>query len=129
MSAMIQRPGNRNTRGTTREFSGRRLNGRGAEGVFSREDRPLDADPVASRDDRGVVDKRAMLRAMVRVADFPQLKLLAWSLRPDAELEDGEALALYESGWRFIEPGSLTPEERALIDRLVRTVGNGVLNV
>ena len=65
----------------------------------------------------------------MRVADFPQLKLLAWSLRRDAELEDGEALALYESGWRFVEPASLTPAERALIDRLVRTVGNGVLNV
>jgi hypothetical protein len=65
----------------------------------------------------------------VRVADYPQLRLLAWSLRPDAELDDVQALALYEAGWRFIEQGALTQSERALIDRLVRTVGKGVLNV
>jgi len=65
----------------------------------------------------------------VRVADYPQLKLLAWSLKPDAELDDVQALALYEAGWRFIEQHALTPSERALIDRLVRTVGRGVLNV
>lgn len=65
----------------------------------------------------------------VRVADYPQLKLLAWSLKPDAELDDVQALALYEAGWRFIELNALTPRERALIDHLVRTVGRGVLNV
>ena len=65
----------------------------------------------------------------VRVADYPQLKLLAWSLKADAEVDDVQALALYEAGWRFIEQRSLTPGERALIDRLVRTVGKGVLNV
>lgn len=65
----------------------------------------------------------------VRVADYPQLKLLAWSLSPDAELDDVQALALYEAGWRFIEQRTLTRRERALIDRLVRTVGGGVLNV
>jgi hypothetical protein len=65
----------------------------------------------------------------VSVADYPQLKLLAWNLTPDAELDDVQALALYEAGWRFIEPHPLTPGERALIDRLVRTVGRGVLNV
>jgi hypothetical protein len=64
-----------------------------------------------------------------RIADYPQLRLLAWSLRPDAEVDDVQALALYEAGWRFIERGSLTPGEQALIDRLVRTVGKGVLNV
>jgi hypothetical protein len=65
----------------------------------------------------------------VRVADYPQLKLLAWSLKADAEVDDAQALALYEAGWRFIEPRFLTPGERALIDRLVCTVGKGVLNV
>lgn len=65
----------------------------------------------------------------VHVADYPQLKLLAWSLRPDAELDEVQALALYEAGWRFVEQRALTQGERALIDRLVRTVGRGVLNV
>lgn len=64
----------------------------------------------------------------VRVADYPQLQLLAWN-RNVAEIEDQEALALYESRWRFVEQSSLIPAERALIERLIRECGAGVLNV
>lgn len=66
---------------------------------------------------------------MIRLSDYPQLRLLAWQRQADALLEDAEALALYEANWRFIDPPSLAPFEAALIDRLVREFGAGVLLV
>lgn len=58
-----------------------------------------------------------------------QLKMLLWNRKDTIELEDKEALSLYEANWHFIEPEKMTTEERAVLDQLVRTVGNGVLNV
>lgn len=66
---------------------------------------------------------------MIRLADFPQLRLLAWN-RPDEEmLDEREALAIYEAHWRFVEQDQLSEAERALIARLVTRYGNGVLLV
>lgn len=66
---------------------------------------------------------------MVRLADFPQLRLLAWN-RPDEEfLDEHEALVIYEAHWRFVDEARLTGAERALIERLVTQFGNGVLLV
>lgn len=66
---------------------------------------------------------------MVRLDDFPQLRQLAWSRPAGVVLDDEEALALYEANWRFVDVGLLTPGEAALIDRLRREVGSGVLLV
>lgn len=66
---------------------------------------------------------------MITIADFPQLKLIAWNRRQGDLLDDAEALALYEANWRFIDEADLTEPERALIDRLKNQYGHGVLNV
>ncbi len=66
---------------------------------------------------------------MVRIAEYPQLQLLAWSHRRDGELDEREALALYERNWRFVDEARLSAQERALIERLVKEYGKGVLNV
>lgn len=66
---------------------------------------------------------------MIKIDDYPQLKLIAWN-RPDGSLvEESEALALYERNWRFMDLAALDQNERSLIDRLVKTYGNGVLHV
>lgn len=65
---------------------------------------------------------------MVRINEYPQLNLITWNLHAD-EIEDEEALAIYEANWRYIAPEELNPRERALVDRLVREYGRGVLNV
>ena len=62
------------------------------------------------------------------LADFPQLKLIAWN-RHDDFVEEDEALALYERNWRYVDTETLNPQEQQLIDRLVQQYGNGVLNV
>ncbi|TDX15112.1 hypothetical protein EDF88_3550 [Buttiauxella sp. BIGb0552] len=65
----------------------------------------------------------------VRVRDYPQLKGAAWFIDEDAEFTDVEALRFYERNWKYIETDTLEPHELALIERLVREVGNGILNV
>lgn len=65
----------------------------------------------------------------IRIDEYPQLKLLAWSMPGADELEAGEALALYERNWHLVDEAAITLEERALIDRLVAEHGRGVLLV
>lgn len=71
----------------------------------------------------------AVALARIRIADFPQLRLIAWNRDPNDLIEPGEALALYERNWRHVDAPRLDQREKELIDRLVRTVGNGILHV
>lgn len=66
-------------------------------------------------------------RAVVRIADYPQLRDLAWN-RVDEYLPAREAFQLYERNWRLVEVDRLEPCERALIDRLKNEFGSGVIN-
>lgn len=68
-------------------------------------------------------------QAPIRIADYPQLRLIAWNRKPDTILDPQQALALYERNWRHVETESLKPEEKKLIERLVKTIGRGVLHV
>lgn len=65
----------------------------------------------------------------LRLAEYPQLKLIAWNRREDDLIEEADALALYERNWRYVDESALLPKERHLIDRLVRAFGHGVLHV
>jgi transcriptional regulator with XRE-family HTH domain len=69
------------------------------------------------------------LPARVRLADYPQLKALAWQTPGVEELTPAEALALYERNWRHVDPSRLTPNERALVRGLVERLGGGRLLV
>ena len=64
---------------------------------------------------------------MIRLSDFPQLRMLAWNRPAEAEVDDAEALALYEANWRFVEPETLNEAEVALLRRLVQEQGAGLL--
>ena len=66
---------------------------------------------------------------MIRLADFPQLRMLAWNRPADAEVDAAEALALYEANWRFVEPDALNEAEADLLRRLVQEQGAGLLLV
>ncbi len=66
---------------------------------------------------------------MIRLSDFPQLRMLAWNRPAEAEVDDAEALALYEANWRFVEPETLNEAEVALLRRLVQEQGAGLLLV
>ena len=74
-------------------------------------------------------DKAATLPTRIRLADYPQLERLAWQFQGASDVTPAEALSLYERNWRHIEQGALAPHERALIDRLVTSLGGGRLLV
>lgn len=65
----------------------------------------------------------------IRLADYPQLKQLAWHLQGVEELTPREALDLYERNWRHVDGAGLSVQERELIDALSRTFGTGRLLV
>jgi transcriptional regulator with XRE-family HTH domain len=67
----------------------------------------------------------AALPESIRLADFPQLKMLAWQLQGVEELTPQEAFSLYERNWRHVDARALTMKEIALIDALTRTLGGG----
>lgn len=67
--------------------------------------------------------------ARIRPADYPQLRRLLWNQPGVETLDERDALGLYERNWDLLEPDRMTPAERALLDRLVETHGNGILHV
>jgi hypothetical protein len=66
-------------------------------------------------------------RFVVRVADHPQLRDLAWN-RVDEFITAREAFGLYERNWRLVDENRLDERERELIDRLAAAFGAGVIN-
>jgi transcriptional regulator with XRE-family HTH domain len=69
------------------------------------------------------------LPAPVHIADYPQLRQLAWQLPDTADLTEQEALALYERNWRHLDFEKMDSAERQWIDTLVTTQGQGHLLV
>jgi len=69
------------------------------------------------------------LPARVRLAEYPQLKGLAWQLHDVDELSPADALSLYERNWRHIDRAGMVPAERALLQALVDRIGGGRLLV
>jgi transcriptional regulator with XRE-family HTH domain len=67
--------------------------------------------------------------AVIRLADYPLLREIAWSTDPQAELSPTEAFAIYERNWRHLDRDAMGAKERKLLARLTATVGNGVLLV
>jgi hypothetical protein len=65
----------------------------------------------------------------LHIAEYPQLRLIAWNRKDDDLIEEEEALALYERNWRYVDCANLTDHEQQLIDRLVAQYGNGILHV
>jgi transcriptional regulator with XRE-family HTH domain len=65
----------------------------------------------------------------IRLADYPQLKRLAWHAPGLDALTPAEALSLYERHWRHLDREALDPKERALLEALVRQEAGGRLLV
>ena len=66
-------------------------------------------------------------RDLVRVADYPNLKLLCWNVEAPC-ITRRNAFALYERCWRLVDLASAPEHERALIDNLAREFGRGLIN-
>ena len=69
-------------------------------------------DAAAGRDVEGWIPAR------VHLAEYPQLKQLAWQVHGGDALTPAEALGIYERNWRHIDTAALEPRERQLIAAL-----------
>jgi transcriptional regulator with XRE-family HTH domain len=67
--------------------------------------------------------------ARIRLADYPQLKKLAWQLHGVTTVTPEDALGLYERNWRHVDSAALDPTERALVNALAQHLGGGRLLV
>ena len=63
----------------------------------------------------------------LNIDDYPQMALLAWN-RVVRVIAADDAFALYEAYWRFVDQDELTVIEAALINRLIKQYGKGVLD-
>ncbi|MDN5924665.1 MAG: helix-turn-helix domain-containing protein [Xanthomonadales bacterium] len=54
----------------------------------------------------------------IRIADYPQLRQLAWQMPGTAVLTPRQALSIYERNTRHVDERALDPPERALLKAL-----------
>ncbi|MGC4119347.1 MAG: hypothetical protein QM765_33235 [Myxococcales bacterium] len=64
---------------------------------------------------------------VVRVADFPALKEIAWNLHDDF-LPARLAFALYERNWKYIDHAHMDARERDFLAALTDRFGAGIIN-
>lgn len=62
--------------------------------------------------------------ARIRLADYPQLKQLAWQVHGTDALTPVEALGIYERNSRHLDLQALEPRERHLIEALRQALGD-----
>lgn len=86
--------------------------------TFSASDAGAAAQPDTAEDRAGWLPLR------IRLADYPQLKQLAWQVQGTDELTPREALGIYQRNWRYVDEGVLSPDERGLIDALRQVFGS-----
>lgn len=67
--------------------------------------------------------------ARIRIADYAQLKQLAWQVHGVETLSPIEAWNIYERNWRHLDEPQLSAKERQLIDALRLAYGGGGSNV
>ena len=66
----------------------------------------------------GAHDSEDSIPVHVAIADYPQLKQLAWQVHGVAELSPREALGIYERNWRHLDLETMEPHERHLVEAL-----------
>lgn len=62
---------------------------------------------------------------MVKVNDYPELKLICWNIHL-SELTEDEAYGIYKVNWRYVYEDKLTSKEKELIEMLCEKFGEGV---
>lgn len=84
---------------------------------------------IGLRDPKVAAPMTDIVPKKIRLADYPQLKKLAWQLGDTVEVSAEEALDLYERNWRHVEEKKLSSEERLFIKSLLAKLGRSGLLV
>ena len=69
-------------------------------------------------------DRQGWVPARIRLADYPELKKLAWHVRDAEVLSAREAMDIYERNQRHLDRHAMTPEEAQLLDALRAAFGH-----
>ena len=69
------------------------------------------------------------LDGTIHLAEYPQLKQLAWHIAGIDAITPEDALNLYERNWRHVNQKALDKHEMALVKRLVERCGHGAMLV
>ena len=67
--------------------------------------------------------KNMKLPEKIKIADFKQLKKLAWQLKGTKEITAKEALELYERNWRHVDIKAMSSSESELLRMLLEAFG------
>lgn len=59
----------------------------------------------------------------IRIADYKQLKRIAWQIKGTQELSPQEALDIYERNWRHIDLKAMDAHEKELLELLLAAAG------
>lgn len=78
---------------------------------------------------RGDDDRKGWIPARIRLADYPQLKQLAWQVHGTDALTPGEALGIYERNWRHLDLQAMDAHERNLVEALRLALAEGPRHV
>lgn len=71
-------------------------------------------------------DLEGLIPARIHLADYPQLKKLAWQVQGVDSLTPSEALSIYQNNWRHLDVNALQPHEQQLIDALQLGLGEKI---
>jgi len=85
--------------------------------------------PADSTTGQPADDRKDLIPARIRLADYPQLKKLAWQVHGIDALTPVEALSIYERNWRHVDVKALELHEQQLIDALRLGLGEPGGNV
>lgn len=82
-------------------------------------------DAQAATKQASPVDLADWMPVRVRLADYPQLKALAWQVHGTDTLTPMEALGIYERNARHLDTTAMLPAEQALLQALRTGLGAG----
>ncbi|MCM2277899.1 MAG: helix-turn-helix domain-containing protein [Oligoflexia bacterium] len=78
-------------------------------------------DPRGRKRKRGA--RAAAVPPEIRLADYPQLRRLAWQLKKTTVISPEEALKIYERNWRHVELKKMDSREREFLEALLAAFG------
>ena len=78
----------------------------------------LQAVPGAASGAKPTPDRTGWIPARVPLADYPQLRALAWQVHGTDTLTPAEALGIYERNARHLDLQAMSADEQALLDAL-----------
>ena len=74
-------------------------------------------------------DRAGWIPARIALADYPQLRQLAWQVHGTDWLTPREALDIYERNWRHVDAQALQPQEQQLVEALRLALADGTHHV